>query len=229
MDDIRFIVCDVESTGLGGSAQAVEIAWAEVDEDLNIKDMIHTLLDPEMPIEYGASGIHGIANEDVIDCPTWDEFFTEVRPGKIPGNVILIAHNAQFDKRFFERACEEKLVATLCTLRLARRFLPEMENHKLATLMYALHLPRQTSHRADGDVITCINLLKVLKEESGLSLLELAELSVQPLSIKTWPIGKHRGTPIAEVVKNDRSYLRWALSNIKDMDPDLRASVEAAM
>lgn len=42
----------------------------------------------------------------------------------------------------------------------------------------------------------------------------------------TMPFGKHRNTPLDEVPPK---YLRWVLKEVKHLDPDLRADINAVL
>jgi DNA polymerase III epsilon subunit-like protein len=217
----RFILGDTETTDAGKTAKVCEIAWVEVDEDLNIIDSQHSLIDPQARISATASGIHGITNIDVADAPTMAEFFEHIYGRRLTGDIVFMAHNVKFDLRFFEPFVDN-LVGTLCTLRLARRLLTEAENHKLPTLMYQFGLERGESHSADGDVRTTLDLLRLLKQKAGLPLIALADLSTTPLLVERWPFGKHKDKPLTF----DKGYVNWALKNMTELDEDLRWSLE---
>ena len=75
----RWLIADVETTGVRTEDRVVEIAWIEVDNDLNIVDEVHSLIDPEMPIPAAASGVHHITDAMVADAPTISQFFEIVR------------------------------------------------------------------------------------------------------------------------------------------------------
>ena len=72
----RYIVGDTETSGLSASPGVCEIAWAEIDEQGNVLDLQHSLIDPEVPICPAASGVHHITDDMVADAPTMEEFFT---------------------------------------------------------------------------------------------------------------------------------------------------------
>jgi exodeoxyribonuclease X len=218
---MRFIVGDTETTGPKPDDKVVEIAWVEVDEGLAVVDRVHSLIDPEMHIPAAASGIHRITDADVVHAPTIKEFFYELMDDPLQGDVCLIAHNVQFDRRYFSPFISN-LVAELCTLRLARRLWPEAENHKLQTLMFELDLDRGTSHRADGDVDTTVDLLRKIVERSGKSLLELAAESMEPVLVEVMPFGKHKGKKLLDLPKD---YVKWLL-NLDNLDRDMRWSLE---
>lgn len=219
--ETRFILGDTETTGPTPADKVCELAWFELDANLNILDRVHSLIDPQIPISHGASGVHGLTDVDVQDAPTIEEFFQIVKPNALCGSVVLIAHNVIFDERYYGPWIPN-LVGRLCTLRLARRIFPEVENHKLSTLMYALGLTRGTSHRADGDVETTYDLLCKIVQASGMTLVDLAAESMQPVEVKVMPFGKHKGKLVKQL---DKGYMRWLLA-LDNLDRDMRWTLE---
>ena len=218
----RFIVLDTETTDPTPSAGVCEIAYAEIGEGFNIIREHTSLIDPEKPITASASGIHGIADEDVVDSPTLDEYMYMVHDeNPFEGDVVIIAHNAQFDLRYVGPYIPN-LVGTICTLRLARRFLPDAENHKLQTLMHELKLERRGSHRADSDVFTTIGLLKHISTISGVALKDMVAEASKFIKVDTMTFGKHKGTPLTSL---DKGYRKWLLA-LDNLDPDLKKSLE---
>lgn len=219
---MRYILGDTETTGPTPKDKVCELAWVELDDNLQVIDRQHSLIDPQMPISAGASGVHGLTNVDVADAPTIEEFFAEVLTVPIHvGEVLLIAHNVAFDKRYLTPHMPN-LVGELCTLRLARRVWPDAENHKLSTLMYVLDLVRGTSHRADGDVETTLDLLRKIVDKSGKSLPELAVESMRPLFVNVMPFGKHKGTKLKAL---PGEYIKWLLK-LDNLDRDMRYSLD---
>lgn len=217
----RYILGDTETTGPTTNDKAVEMAWMELNDSLEVVDRQHSLIDPQMKISSGASGVHGLTNVDVEDAPTIEEFFGEVLERPLDGDVILIAHNVVFDLRYYGPWIPT-LAGTLCTLRLSRRVWPEAENHKLSTLMYELGLTRGQSHRASGDVETTYDLLRRIVDKTGKSLPELAAESMQPIVVKTMPFGKHKGAELKDV---PMAYFDWLLKQ-GSVDRDLAYSIE---
>jgi exodeoxyribonuclease X len=224
MSDLRFLIADTETSGLSDDAMPCEIAWIEIDDELQVLDRVHSLIDPQRPISPGAMGIHGITNLMVAEAPTLGEFYEFIQPSIKYAKLGLIAHNLQFDARFITPHAGE-VPFSLCTLRLSRHLWPECENHKLQTLRYFLAdqgLEGGDAHSAMGDVETCLSVLRFARDKFGLSLYEMAELSQRPIKVEVMPFGKHRGERLAEVPS---SYLSWLLKQ-PDVDPDLRASIE---
>jgi exodeoxyribonuclease X len=214
-------VIDTETASLDGGV--CDIAIALIDENLNVLDAVESLIDPERPISPSASAVHHITDEMVADKPTLAEFMEMTAYPFSRPNLVLCGHNVQFDIR----ACKEFITAPytkLCTLKLARTFWPDAENHQLQTLRYMLKLEAgKDAHRAMGDVITCVNLMRYMADQYNTDLNGLIELSRAPLSLDTrFPFGKHKGQRLRDI---PLSYVRWALDNMHDLDPDLREAL----
>lgn len=226
-DNVKFIVIDSETTCATPERGVCEVGFYVIDADFNILEKRESLIDPGKPISASASGVHGLTNSDVADSPTLDEFFSLDDPacygGLLPGPAVLIGHRVSFDTHTLGKYVEGGFFE-LDTLRFARRLYPEVENHKLTTLAFALALPRpENAHRALSDVHTAMHLCKHICERLGVGLLELARLSQEPMEVPVTPFGKHRGTPFSEVPK---PYLRWMRENMKDLDQDMRYTID---
>ena len=190
----------------------------EIDpETLMIEAQWASLIDPEIPIEPEAQEIHGITAEMLQDGPTIEEFVEVVMGGRIEEPCTLIAHNVQFDKKFFEPVMNVQ--ATFCTLSLCRRVFPtEVENHKLGTIREHLKLDGGEAHRALGDVLTVHQMLRAVLPTLGKTLFDL--LQIPSHTIYTMPFGEHKGKLLMDL---PLQYRTWLLS-IK-IDDDLRRSL----
>lgn len=217
---------DVETTGVRVTDRVVEVAWLLTDYDFHVKDRGHSLINPGMPIPAAASAVHGIIDRDVLDAPTLDQYFYDVLGNKLSGlDAVFCAHSAAFDWRFIGGYLPES-TPHLCTLKLARRLWPDAENHKLATLVYALELDvaKDRFHSADGDMAALMALLQRAVEGSGLSVAELIDLAHAPDPNQKMPFGKHRGAFLKELPPN---YVWWLLNKADNLDADLRAALQA--
>ncbi len=134
----------------------------------------HQLLNPHEDFSYYNVMVHSITAEAVSDSPTFSDFFPEMY-NLINQASIVVAHNATFDISVFTR-CAEKAGLSFspfdffCTLAMSRQILPELDNHKLNTVVYALQLGSFSHHRADDDAEMCgrvfIKLAKMLDASS---------------------------------------------------------------
>lgn len=215
---MRYFIGDTETTGLK-NARAVEIAFMEIDPiRLEPLQVWESLIDPEIPIEPGAEGIHGISSAMVADEPTIEEFVQHRMGGRIEDECVLIAHNVKFDKPFF--APVMNVVKTFCTLEHCRRVYPAGPvNYKLDTMAEFLGVTAKgVAHRALGDVTTVLGILRITLPQTGRTLPE--HLQVVAHTIYTMPYGAHKGKALADLPP---SYRTWLLS--VDIDDNLRRSL----
>lgn len=219
----QYFLADCETTGVSPSDRIVEVAWLITNEDFQILDEGHSLINPQRPIPAGASAVHGITMKDVEGAPTADEYFYDVLGNKLSGlDAIFTAHNAPFDMRYFGPYLPDS-TPQMCTLRLARKLYPDVDNHKLGTLVYALELDVDKSrfHSADGDMIILMSLLGKMTEDFGYTLWDLFEAANTPIQMTKMTFGKHKGMPLKDLPSN---YVTWLLK-LDNLDPDLRASL----
>lgn len=216
---MRINVYDTETASLQGGV--CDIAIATVDENLNILWEVESLIDPERPISPQASGIHHITDDMVYDKPTLSEFMEMHDYPFADEDLVVAGHNVQFDNRMIGEHLPPEY-RKICTLKLARIIWPGAEDHKLQTLRYKFKLDAGTAHRAMGDVVACISLLRLMMDEVRTDLPGLMALAQQPISLDTlMPFGKHKGEKLRSI---PISYVRWLLDKT-DIDPDLREAL----
>ena len=101
--------------------------------------------------------IHGITPADVRDKPNFSTIWNDLKPCLEGRNVI--AHNASFDMSVL-KSCLTYYQLTMpnfshfCTVSMAKKVWPELENHKLGTLGDYFHIDFQ-HHNALDDARTC--------------------------------------------------------------------------
>jgi DNA polymerase-3 subunit alpha (Gram-positive type) len=113
----------------------------------------------------------GISDRMVKNAPKFGEVAADFLD--FIGDSILVAHNAHFDMRFLNheigRLYKSYRVAnpSLCTVRLARRLITNVENHRLKTLADYYSIRLVNHHRAAADAHATahifINLLELLQ------------------------------------------------------------------
>ena len=171
---LRFAVVDVETTGgrPGHGDRITEIAIVRVQNGA-IVDVFETLVNPECPIPPMITQITRITHDMVRDKPVFARIAHEVA-ARLEGH-IFVAHNASFDWRFvshevFRGTGQALDGATLCTVRLARKVLPQLPRRNLDAVAshYAVEIPPEARHRAAGDAIaTAKVLLGLLRDAEG--------------------------------------------------------------
>lgn len=161
--DEQFVVVDVETTG--GSPRhghrVTEVAAVRVCGG-EIRETYCTLVNPERPIPRMITSLTGITNVMVADQPR----FAQVAPrvARALDGCVFVAHNAAFDWRFI---CHEMSLSTgmtlsgrqLCTVRLARKLLPQLPSRSLDGLALFFGLEIEARHRALDDALATARVL----------------------------------------------------------------------
>lgn len=230
---MRYFICDTETASIKGPI--VDLAVIEVDANLDIVRQYESLIDPLTRIVPAAQQVHGITQADIADAPTMAELIErDGYPIPMDEPVTIIAHKAEFDcKMMAQDKILPEAYKRACTLKIARKMWPDLnpdeENHKLGTLAIMFGLETGTAHRAMGDCVTLLNLVRYMATASGAqSLDQLLALGSREYSQddKLNFGSKHKNDKIRDV---PRSYINWMFANVTDLDPDLRAALEVRL
>jgi len=160
---LSFAVVDVETTGTQPFAgdRITEVAVALVRGG-EVADCFETLVNPERPIPAFITRLTNITWDMVKDAPT----FADVAPRVVATMTghIFTAHNATFDWKFMAaelaRADGQCLAGRrLCTVRLARRLLPQLPRRSLDHLARYYGVTVVGRHRAGGDALATARCL----------------------------------------------------------------------
>jgi len=123
------------------------------------------------------TNLTGITNSMVRNAPAAQQVMDELC--KFLGPLPLVAHNASFDKKFFENECRLAGInhdgQFACSMLIARRLFPDSPNHKLGTLVNHLKIRRTGQfHRALSDAEMTAQLIltihKKFSEDYGVTL-----------------------------------------------------------
>jgi len=218
----QIVILDLETTGVGPNARPVEVAWIQVDHDLNEIARAVSLINPGIPIEPGASAVNGITDDMVATSPTLEHFVRSIQGDPFAaGATLVIAHNAPFDYPHFIPFCATS--DSLCTLRLARHIFDDLGNHRLETLCTHLGVSGTQEHRAMADAEMCLALTRYMADHHADGVDDLLALAHVALSEMNMPFGKHKNTPIADLPSD---YVQWMRSEMDSLDGDLKACLD---
>ncbi|HKG46474.1 MAG TPA: exonuclease domain-containing protein [Pyrinomonadaceae bacterium] len=182
LKDLDFVVVDVEATGAKTPPNRLIELGAYRIRGGRIVDKFVSLVNPEIPIPRFVASLTGISNDMVKDAPV----FADVAPRWLDfvNDSVLVAHNAPFDTSFLNHEISRvypghRMVnAHLCTVRLSRRALPDLSNHRLETIASHFSIPIASRHRAGSDALATaeifILLLTELEETYGIKNLAAA-------------------------------------------------------
>ena len=153
--DTDFVVVDVETTDARTPPGRIMELGAYRVRDGRIVAEFKSLVNPETPIPSFIVGLTGINDEMVRRAPRFAEIASAWL--QFADMSVLVAHNASFDVRFLnhelarvypgQRMCNTHL----CTVKLARRLMPELVNHRLHTIAEHFAVPIPNRHRAPDD------------------------------------------------------------------------------
>jgi DNA polymerase III epsilon subunit-like protein len=225
---LQFYIGDTETCGLPPHHYPCEIGLIKIDP-LTFDSLWEnvSLIDPEYPIHPKALEVHGITQEMVANEPTLAEYVEHRLDGGLKGDIVMIAHNFQFDKPALSKL--GNIVHGVCTLLESRQVFtqkecPGLENHKLGTLAAYFNFPPSKAHSALGDCETTRHLIKKLVEVSGRSLASMARLTDRTVHEMPW--GKHKGTLLHLV---PAQYIRWLFDQPGELEPNLRKSLQKVL
>jgi DNA polymerase III epsilon subunit family exonuclease len=169
LNEIDFVVVDVEAiSGRAIPTRVIEIGACRVRNG-EIRAEFEALLNPKLPLPRFISALTGITDEMLNGAPqfadvveAWLEF---------TGDSVIVAHNSTFDltllnqeiARVFPgcRMCN----AELCTVKMARRLAPYLDNHNLDALAEHFGFEIKQRHRAAGDARATAHILLRLLDE----------------------------------------------------------------
>ncbi len=164
LDEARFTVVDLETTGgRAGPGTIIEIgAYRMVGR--RILDSFQTLIRPHGPVPRFITGLTSITDEMVREAPPIEQVLPSFRD--FLGDSVLVAHNAAFDFAFLDFEFRRLFGIglgnpVLCTLRMARRFLPSLKRKRLDALAEHFGLSTAGRHRGLGDARMAAELLSI--------------------------------------------------------------------
>jgi DNA polymerase-3 subunit epsilon len=167
LEEASFTVVDLETTGgRAGPGAIIEIgAWKMAGRRL--LESYQTLVRPHRAIPHFITGLTSISNEMVRAAPRIEEVLPAFRA--FLGDSVMVAHNAAFDFSFldfeFRRIFGIGLNnPVLCTLRMARRFMPSLKRKRLDALAEHFGLSTEGRHRGLGDARMAAEILSIFIE-----------------------------------------------------------------
>jgi DNA polymerase-3 subunit epsilon len=178
--EAAFTVVDLETTGLSPDPGGIiEIGAARL-EDGKVVARFEQLVRPRTPVPPFIVRLTGIRPELLESQPhleeVWEQFVAFVR------DSVLVAHNASFDLSYLNLAAQrlsgQPLTdVALCTLKLARRLIPEVRRRGLDALAEHFGLEVGRRHRAMGDVEITVEIFwRLIERAEHKGLRRLGEL-----------------------------------------------------
>lgn len=241
--DKPLVVFDIESTGTSPRKdRIIELAAIKVMPDGTEIEKCW-LLNPTVHIPEETTAIHGIADDDVKDCPTFedmkDDIFEFFRDCDVSG----------FNADRFDIPCIEEEFA-----RVGMNFSSSSRRHVDVQRIYHRKEPRDLSaavrfyldrdhagaHGAEADTRATLEVLKAQMERYGDLPRDVAAmdeflvphdpLNADRTGMLRWRdgelcvnFGKKKGEPLSKLLLNEPNFLRWILKG--DFDVEVRMIV----
>lgn len=169
LDAAHVVVFDVESTGTDVfSDDIVQMAAVRIDASGTVLERFERFLKPSRPVG-SSQKVHGfsddyLAERGISPAQALKEFVSFV------GNDVIVGHNVAFDMTITLQNIAK--YNTNCkfdnqyydTLDISRRFMQNLENHKLATVASALGALNDPSHNAMDDIMATADVLIALTD-----------------------------------------------------------------
>ena len=162
-----FTVVDIETTGLSSvGAEIIEVSALRYRGD-RFEAAFSSLIKPNHPIPYFITQLTGITNAMVADARDRKGVLRDFKDF-LQGDII-IGHNVNFDVNFLYDELLTHLDYTMRNdfvdvLRLSRKYLPELPDHKQSTVAAYFSLDTSGAHRALKDTEICAENYLRIKE-----------------------------------------------------------------
>ena len=242
----KYVLFDTETTGGNEEDRIIQIGAMIVDakEPVEVYD---ELCSCEIPIKLEAMEVHNITPDLLENKPKFvdSNFYNRLNTLNNSEN-FLIAHNLPFDLGMLHKEGFVNQFTLVDTLRCARHLLDDSPYHRLQYLRYSLELYKNEleeankhnitikAHDAIGDVLVMKLLLSKLvalakaKYPQNNPMQVLAQLTKQPIFVKTFKFGKYKGRNIEEICDEDIGYINWFMDNM-ELDEDMKYTLDKIM
>ncbi|MEA4995196.1 MAG: 3'-5' exonuclease [Petrimonas sp.] len=222
---------DLETTGINITRdRIVEISLLKVHP--NGKEEIKSrLINPEMPIPAQSTAIHGITDDDVKDSPTFKQVAKSLAD-MLEGCDLAGFNSSRFDVPMLS---EEFLRAGVDFDMSKRKFVDvqiifHKKEQRTLEAAYKFYCDKelQNAHSAEADTIATYEVLKSQLDRYPDLENDVAFLSKEYSSfnnnvdfagriifddkgVEVFNFGKHKGKPVAQVLRNEPSYYSWMM------------------
>lgn len=153
MKDAKFAITDIETTGSGIKGNKITEICVLVVQNGEVIEEYSSLVNPEQSIPLYIESLTGINDEMVNGAPHFSEIADEIE--RITKDCIFVAHNVNFDyniiKSEFSELGREFKRKRLCTVRLAKKLIPNLFSYSLGNICTSINIPHTDRHRARGD------------------------------------------------------------------------------
>lgn len=163
MNGRKYVICDIEATGLDTDRDMIEIALITYVDD-KITEVYETLINPLRTIPEFISNLTSITNRELANAPKFYEVADAIRM-RLEG-AFFVSHNTDFDlgilRKKFQEMGQDLKIKNFCTLKVAQHEIPGLQNYNLDALCSFFGIKIEERHRAIGDAKATLKLFKEL-------------------------------------------------------------------
>lgn len=220
---------DLETTGINFTTdRIIEMAIVKILPD-GTQQIKRRLVNPQMPIPASSTEIHGITDEMVKDAPAFKQIANETR--QFLENCDLAGYNSnRFDwPMLMEEFLRAGLDFDVTGRRLidVQRIFHQMEPRTLsAAYKFYCNKSLEDAHSAEADAVATwqvfeAQLLKyenlgntvesVMKAVGEEQIVDFARRFIMEKGVEIFNFGKHKGRPVADVLKAEPQYYDWMM------------------
>lgn len=162
---LKYIAFDVETPNrMNNRICALGVSLIDINGIIQTKEF---LVNPESDFDYFNISLTGITPSMVEFAPTFPSIWAEIEPFFTENTVI--AHNALFDLCVLQKTLSAynlsaPILRYVCTMKMARSILSQVENCKLPTICAYYGIPLN-HHSAGSDSEACANILKHFEDD----------------------------------------------------------------
>lgn len=160
----EYVLIDLETTGLSAKEDKIIEIGAIKYADGRMTGRLETFVNPGIRIPERITKVTGITDDMVKDAPYIEEVIDKLL--SFTKGQVIIGHNIMFDYAFIKQSAvnnklefDERIIDTL---KLARKFLPEVEKKSLDYLCAYFGIEDKNHHRAINDAQAAGKLYEIL-------------------------------------------------------------------
>ncbi len=164
MNARKYVIADIEATGLGVDKEIIEVALITFQEG-KVTDVYQTLVNPLVGLSAFVSDLTQISKRELNEAPKFYEV-AEAIMHRLDG-ATLVSHNIDFDyellKKKFAELDKSLELKTFCTLKMSQELIPGLKSYSLDSLCKFFEIKNKDRHRALGDAEAALELFKELQ------------------------------------------------------------------
>ena len=162
----KCLVVDLETTGFSPTNdEIIEVGIVEVQSG-EIVDVWSSMVHADKPIPAVVTRVHGITN-DMLMLASSKAVVKKELMKRLDGCLLIEHSQSGFDTSFLRSFLGTQIwKATLNTLHLSRKLLPECSKFDLATLCCHASISLDDHHRAQADALATAELFLFLVEKA---------------------------------------------------------------